>query len=270
MFSFLKTKLDRRRTKSDALVLKKLLSDYDFELYLRDNRGVLFEVLPDFNFKHLLRHKSYFDGSIAEIIEKLSKERRALAIDVGANKGLTSVLLSKFCDRVIAFEPEAKNLKRIEKTLRLNDVKNVEVIPAAVSTTDGEETFFIAIGDAHHSLGKAHPGQSEQKTVTVPVHRLDTFCAERGIETIDILKVDVEGFETNVFDGASGLLKRKAIKNVIFEISLGVMERLGVDPYGPIRALNAHGYTVRDVNGSTVTPDSPMDTFGGQDLLATP
>lgn len=268
MLSWIQKRIQRERLKADAQLVKRLTEDYGFDVFLKDRFGICYQVEPQFNLRHLLNHKTYFDGDIAEILKKLStKGPFKLALDVGANKGLTSSLLGQFVDQVIAFEPDENNIKKIEQTLFLNKRKNVEVISKAVSDKEGELPLFIGLSDAHHSLGEAHTGAKQGRSV--PVVTLDGFCRDRKINHVDILKVDVEGFEANVFNGAQELLANKKVDHIIFEISLGLMERLKFDPAEPLRILEKNGYGIYEVNGRRVRPDEILQ-FGGQDFLAQP
>jgi hypothetical protein len=57
-----------------------------------------------------------------------------------------------------------------------------------------------------------------KETITVPATTIDRFCAEHGIDQVDIMKVDVQGSELAVFRGAEGMFQRKAIRNVFTEV----------------------------------------------------
>lgn len=268
MLSWIQKRIRRERLKADAQLVKRLTEAYGFEVFLKDRFGICYQVEPQFNLRHLLNHQTYFDGDIAEILKKLSTQGPfKLALDVGANKGLTASLLGQFVEKVIAFEPDEKNIAKIDQTLFLNKRKNVEVVPKAVSDKEGELPFYTGLGDAHHSLGPAHEGARQEKRV--PVITLDGFCRERQIDYVDILKVDVEGFEANVFSGAKDLLTNKKVGNLIFEISLTVMDRLKFDPSEPLRILEQYGYAVYELNGRRVRPEE-ITQFGGQDFLAKP
>ncbi len=270
MFKKLQLKLRHAKIKKQAQLLKDLLAEHSLELVVKDRYGVSYDLKSDYNLRHFLQHDTYFDGSIAELISQLkSQSHYKLVLDVGANKGMTAAFLASFTDQVIAFEPESSNIEKFKRTMSLNPSQNVELVTKAVSDKDGEVTFFIAPGEAHHSLGLAHPGQNQNRAVKVPCITLDTFCAERKIENIDILKVDVEGFESSVFKGAQNLLKNKKIKNILFEISMGVMERLQFDPAEPLKLLESYDYKIANVDGQAVSSQD-IYKYGGQDLLATP
>lgn len=270
MFKKIKKKLESGKIKRQAKFLKEMMSEKNLELTVRDRYGVSYDIKSHYNLRHFLHHNTYFDGNIAELLSELKKKGRyKMALDVGANKGMTAAFLASFVDCVYAFEPEEHNITSFKRTMALNEVKNVELIPNAVSNQEGTVKFFIAPGESHHSLGTAHLGQTEDNVRNVPCVTLDSFCKQRGIGIVDILKVDVEGFETSVFEGASQMLSDKKIKNILFEVSLGVMDRLKLDPAGPLQVLENYGYKITNVYGFAVQSQDILK-YGGQDMLAVP
>ena len=139
----------------------------------------------------------------------------------------------------------------------------------AVSSSNGNTAFFIAEATSHHSLGKAHTSQNDGNTLEVETVTLKSFCEEKSIKTIDILKVDVEGFELEIFQGSENLFKEKSINNLIFEISLGVMKRLNRDPLELIHFLESHNYMITNAFDEIIT-SKDISNLDGQDLLARP
>ena len=64
-------------------------------------------------------------------------------------------------------------------------------------------------------------GDETLQKVTVPVATLDGFCAERGIDRVDLLKMDIQGYELRALRGARGLLDRRAVRIVYSEVLFG-------------------------------------------------
>ena len=77
-------------------------------------------------------------------------------------------------------------------------------------------------------------------TVPIAAATLDQICA--GIESIDVLKIDVEGAESLVLKGASGLLRAQRIKEVFLEVNKVCMARLGIANDEPLELLHTFGY----------------------------
>jgi FkbM family methyltransferase len=167
---------------------------------------------------------------------------------------------------VHSFEPELNNLNRFKLNLELNHVNNINVYDLAVSDTVGEAIIILCEGYGHHSLGNIKTSKKigEQKTLTIT---LDGFCDQKNIEEIDILKVDVEGFEINVFKGAKELFKAKKIKLLIFEVSLVPLKSLGKDQDEIFSFLEEMDYQVLNLDNTLV--DKTKSIFHA-DLIAIP
>jgi FkbM family methyltransferase len=126
-------------------------------------------------------------------------------IDVGANIGLYTVLAAKrvgSSGHVFAFEPVPENIKLLRENLDLNDVSaRVEIQEVAVGEKPGELELFLSdrqIGT--HSAARSLVGGS--RSIRVPMQSIDAFVTSRGIQHIDLVKVDVEGYDGQVVNGA--------------------------------------------------------------------
>ena len=124
--------------------------------------------------------------------------KKGICFDIGANVGLYSLLFSKNSKSVYAFEPLPRNVYFLKRTLMLNKVRNVFIIPMAVSDKNGFSMFQKGINYSTGKLNKS--GDFLVKTIT-----LDSFVRKRKIFP-NILKIDVEGSELVVIKGAKNLL----------------------------------------------------------------
>ena len=127
----------------------------------------------------------------------------AVAVDGGAHIGVISVLLASLCPdgHVYAFEPVAETAAHLEHNLAANDITNVTVERLALYRDDGEIT--LAFDESYP--GGSHIGDGEFRVATA---RLDTWAQARGLDRLDLLKLDVEGAEPAVLDGAEETLRR--------------------------------------------------------------
>jgi FkbM family methyltransferase len=138
----------------------------------------------------------------------------AVAIDIGANLGEWTVPLARAvgaAGRVLAVEPAPRSAAALDKTLAANALRQVETLCCAIGDEDGVVDFAVPlVTSARSDTGSAHvgPGSAGHETLRVPVRRLDPLLVERGYERIDLIKIDVEGHERRVLDGAAAALAR--------------------------------------------------------------
>lgn len=143
---------------------------------------------------------------------------KAVLFDVGANIGewtLRATALAAAAGRpirVIAFEPGSAAREILSR--RTTDAANVEVVPVALSDSEGESDFFSdGAASGTSSLNPVSGAQRER----VRLATLDGFMRENGIERVDILKIDTEGFDLNVLRGAERALTEGRVDLVQFE-----------------------------------------------------
>jgi len=132
--------------------------------------------------------------------------------DVGANAGYFSLLGSKCvgeAGKVISFEPIASNCNTIQGHLVANQVNNVVVETLAVSKDTGKCSFQIENNNANshmESVALNHQVSDPMSIIEVDSISLDDYITSHGIVP-NVIKVDVEGAEKLVLDGATELLK---------------------------------------------------------------
>lgn len=150
-----------------------------------------------------------------EIKEILSTDD--IFIDAGANIGFYSVLSAKQVGqngRVIAVEMLPVNYKMLKNNIDVNELKNVEIINNALSNKEGD---LISISVPDKQFGQAtiiNNKNKSENTITVETARLDQVIGKN--EKIALLKIDTEGAERLVLEGAEKIIQN--IDNIIFEM----------------------------------------------------
>lgn len=153
---------------------------------------------------HLIRRPRSAEQELAALDRVLPEG--AVTVDVGANCGLYTRLLSRLSRKVYAFEP----CHRMADLLRRTSASNVSVCEVALSDRIGDADLFIPRSDGQlaYSLASLEPRQEsangEVVSTTVPTTRLDAVVREE----VAFVKIDVEGHELNVLNGAVELLER--------------------------------------------------------------
>jgi FkbM family methyltransferase len=116
-------------------------------------------------------------------------------LDLGANIGLHSILLSKWGYNVRCYEPDPQTFAVLSKNLELNRATTVEPINAAVSTKKGEMEFVRVVGNmtGSHLAGAKPPGYGELEKFKVSVDEFRSI-----LSWADLAKIDIEGHEKEV------------------------------------------------------------------------
>jgi FkbM family methyltransferase len=156
----------------------------------------------------------------------LGKQQPSVIFDVGGHYGET---VHEYRRRfpaatIYSFEPFPESFVLLEQASKR--YQDVHATQAALSDKNGEAEFSVNENSATNSLlavsgdaPKHWRGLVETRGATrVPTVTLDSYCASRGIDSIDILKLDVQGGEPLVLRGAERMLGRGAIRLVYVEI----------------------------------------------------
>jgi len=128
-------------------------------------------------------------------------------MDIGANVGAVALVLAKKVGsggKVFAFEPGAPNLQRLRGNFALNPslASVTEVVGSGVGRAKTQLWWTEEAGNP----GNASLGSTGSQAV--PITTVDDFVRERSLERLDFMKVDVEGMELDVFNGAKESLLR--------------------------------------------------------------
>jgi FkbM family methyltransferase len=155
---------------------------------------------------------SYYEIAQAEIYGRFSgftPEPTACVVDVGANLGIFSVWASRYLaptGRIVALEPHPGAHRLLRRNLSLVHCL-AESLNVACGATEQQLPLYFSPGRLTVATLEASAGQGLER-VDVPVRRLDDVLAEVGVERIGLLKIDVEGWEPQVLDGAAESLRR--------------------------------------------------------------
>jgi len=160
-----------------------------------------------------------------DALNAMTVQRRLLAggsprvvLDCGAHHGrVARDYLAAFPSAdVYSFEPTPATFEVLKRNLA--GVDRANPIRAAVGETEGELDFYIAPFEQANSLLPRHPGRPErEQTAKVRVRRIDEFCREAKIDRVDILKLDVEGYEGPALRGCGRMLDDGRIGIVLAE-----------------------------------------------------
>jgi hypothetical protein len=153
-------------------------------------------------------------------------------IDVGANIGLITCFAAERCSAVLSLEPSARELAELLRNCGLLSATACQPVCLASAASDTPGFASFRINQAAHSGGNSLGStlkESDRQT-TVPVLRLDDLFNDTGLagwpamhtawqRSRLVIKIDVEGFESGVIRGMTGLLREKRFRKVIIELN---------------------------------------------------
>mgnify|MGYP005863625929 CR=1 FL=1 len=145
----------------------------------------------------------------------------AVVVDVGANVGYFTALASQLVGatgRVFAVEPSPRCFALLKKCLRSLSIQNVHALQLALGEESGVATLYEPL-ETVGNLDSTMTPQANARPVQVVCSTLDECVEQWRISQIDLLKIDVEGFESRVFRGATKTLEAKRIHRILCEVN---------------------------------------------------
>jgi FkbM family methyltransferase len=144
----------------------------------------------------------------------IERAEHGIMLDIGACHGVYMEPMSEKATKVYAFEPFHENLNVMYKA---NKFPNVEIVPVVLSDVDDRVRLYTCTKNEQYSIGQHSIssdvadvrdwGHSTDKFNIVRSCRLDSFVKEQNISNITAIKIDVEGAEDKVLEGARQTLK---------------------------------------------------------------
>jgi FkbM family methyltransferase len=172
----------------------------------------------------------------------------AVVLDVGANVGVSAMMMARWCGpegHIYAFEPSPNPKQLLTEHLRMNGLSDrVTVCPSALSDAEGSTTFYASGISGKAALSGVNIGQSSEQ-IQVPVTTIDAYCQSKNIKP-SLIKIDVEGFEFNVLNGARNTLK-KFRPSILVELHPMNWPALGIDVGWAAEQLRELNYTATAV-----------------------
>ena len=207
-------------------------------------RNVRLKLQPSDIGRRQIACLGYVERDLSKTLAGLSS-KGGLLVDVGANYGYFTCLWAGASprNRVVSFEASPRNQAGLQDNIALNELKSqVTVVPKAAGAEQGMMQFSLGPSDQTGWGGLAtHAGDN---SVSVEVTSLDRYF-EDSTESIAALKVDVEGADTWVLEGAAGLLRQGRIGHVFFEQNPARMAALGISTTRAVELLRECGYSVK-------------------------
>lgn len=199
-------------------------------------------------------------------LKDLCDYRDKTVVDVGANSGVLASKFAKLAKEVYAFEPHPKNFADLRDQIKIRGITNIKTFQMALSNFSGETHLIERESHGINSLGPHNRGKVISQ-IPIKVETLDDFWHDKGEMGIGLLKIDVEGFEAEVLEGARNLLKNKTIEAIIFEFSPRIHKMRGIDLDAPLTFLKSVDYEIFDKYGQPFELNGRCGPFSLKSLV---
>lgn len=200
--------------------------------------GIKFSFLNEEEFELI-----YNDVFKKEEYPFITKKINPFILDCGSHIGLATLYFKSLYPqaKIICFEPNPVSFKLLEKNVKQNNLKYVNLINAAISSKEGEIDFYIEKdlfnpwGWGDSAVINRWYSKKKNKTIKVKSVRLSTFIKNK----IDLIKLDVEGLEGIILKEIKGKLSK--IKQIMMEFH-GSSTNLQNDPYRILSLLKENEF----------------------------
>lgn len=211
-----------------------------------DERGLLFperQIAYDF-----AMHKSYEHALIQWAMEMIDPSK--VFVDIGAHVGTWSLAFARKCRQVHSFEPTPRTFHFLCGNIALNNLDDhIQVHNLALADKEGRMPIYKGSEDGGGN--SLLPMLDRKPTWMVDVVTLDSLM----LTNVGLLKIDVEGFEKNVLQGAQETLKANGYPTIFFESWVPEREEEGIPSVSLRRELFEYiesiGYKVVPIRGYT-------------------
>ena len=169
-------------------------------------------------------------------------------LDVGANIGYYTALGARAVGpngKVIALEPDPESFKYLEQTIAANAVGNVQAFPIAAS--DVPATLPLYISRDNRGDNRLYQPGADWPKIEVEAQPIDALLAENDIETLDFIKIDVQGYEPKVIAGLRDTITRSPKLTLLSEFWPKGIRDAGGDPEDFLNTLRDLGLTLHEL-----------------------
>jgi FkbM family methyltransferase len=160
-----------------------------------------------------------------------------VVLDLGANIGYYTLIAANIVGEngeVFAFEPETDNFSILEKNIKLNGYKSITAVQKAVSDKTGKARLYLCREDS--SMHSIYGMSNNQQFVEIETVRLDDYFKNYN-NSIDFIKIDIEGAEALALQGMSSILKKNKNLKILTEFNPFLLKKSGIKPEKYLESL---------------------------------
>ena len=235
-------------------------------LRLAERKGVKYELdLSDL--VDWFIHFGFVDSSKEHLLNLISKND--VLLDVGTNIGeisLRSSIKVGEHGRVHAFEPDKSNFIRLSKNFNLNNFQNLILNNLAIGSTKGKVNLE---NNDQNNKGTTRIVLNSLNVQDIPQTTIDNFVEENDLQKIDVIKIDVEGYENEVLVGAAKTILR--FKPLLFiELDDSNLRLFNSSAIDLLNKLSEFSYRILDARTQAEISTEMNFSNCHFDVLATP
>ena len=187
------------------------------------------------------------------MIKKIFLDRikeNSTVIDVGAHVGEFSLIASKKIGptgKLISIEPFEKAAEQLRKNFLLNGFSNYVILQEAIGQRSGKKTIYENEIRNGAYLDPILYGTQLSNTTEITVETIDDIISSKKIEKVDVLKIDVDGFEYEVLTGCKESFKEKKICSIICEVHFEHLRKKGLSIGDINKILKDSGFVTKEL-----------------------
>ena len=236
----------------------------DRSLFIKTRHGAALSVdYSNFDvYANIYNNGGCWDGNIMNCCERVIRPGDVF-FDIGSNAGVFALDFAKSTPdlTVFAFEPQPSLASHIRRSVRANQFDRVKVLEVLLGNEEGEASLFLTSHSIHAST---IPRERRYRELRLPLRTLDGLTASGEVTPPNVIKIDVEGSELNVFQGAESMLQAHQ-PSIVFEADEN-MKRMGYtadDLFGLLRKAAPYAFfQIYDVGGlAPLRPPYPCGNF---------
>ncbi len=205
-------------------------------------KNVTFDLLPTDVMHGQIAFTGFYELPLTRRVVDLAREGGTM-VDIGANVGYFSALWVAQNPKNLSFaiEPSPRNIDLLRNNITKNNFEDsILVLPFAASDCESVIRFDVGVKE-QTGWGQVVLGESDAPdSIEVLGRRLEDMLPEQ--KSIELMKIDIEGYELFALRGSESYLRDKKIKEIHFEQSKPLQQRLGIEPSEPMQFLKVHGY----------------------------
>ncbi|MBI1761473.1 MAG: FkbM family methyltransferase [Acidobacteria bacterium] len=218
---------------------------------IKTNLGHIYWADPVSVFGNELLAKSVYEQQMTNLLTGLLRPGDNF-FDIGGNEGYFSILAATLvgAGKVFCIEPQTRLQHVLKKNIELNAVTNISVHPIALGSRKGEAQLFLRPSTNTGASSLSRHWKLGSKRETVAMQTLDDLFQQHKINKVRLLKMDCEGAELQIVEGAQQTLQRQVIEYIALEYHPTI---IGQEACSHIdKQIRQAGYCLSMLNGQHV------------------